>query len=206
MSYPKLLLLLGAILLVSFCYEGVAQQPDRQWPQYRGYRASGVLDQANLPDSFNLATGKNVKWKIPVPGLGISCPVIWGDNLFLTTAISFGDIKGFRIGIYGDVAPVMDSSVHEWKVYCYNKTSGSLIWEKTACTGIPKIKRHEKSTHANTSIATDGKHLVAFFGSEGLYCYDMRGELKWKADFGILKSVFYRMEQAEWEFASSPVL
>jgi len=206
MKCLKLFLILIAILPVLSGYDSVAQQPERQWGQYRGYLASGILDRANLPDTFNLAEGKNVKWKIPVPGLGISCPVIWGDNLFLTTAISSGDLTGFRIGIYGDVAPVMDSSVHVWKVYCYNKLNGSLIWERTACTGIPKIKRHEKSTHANPSIATDGKHVVAFFGSEGLYCYDMKGDLKWKAGFGILKSVFYMMEQAEWEFASSPII
>jgi outer membrane protein assembly factor BamB len=193
-------------ILVSFVPEGDTLRPERQWGQYRGYLAGGILDNANLPDSFNVADGKNVKWKIAVPGLGISCPVIWGNSLFLTTAISSKDTSGFQIGIYGNVAPVADSSVHEWKVYCYDKSSGSLIWEKTACTGIPKIKRHPKSTHANTSIATDGKHIVAFFGSEGLYCYDMQGDLKWKTDFGILKSVFYRMEQAEWEFASSPVL
>jgi outer membrane protein assembly factor BamB len=184
----------------------MAQKPERQWGQYRGHLAGGILDQANLPDSFNLAEGKNVKWKISVPGLGISCPVIWGDNLFLTTAISSGDSTGFRIGIYGDVAPVMDSSVHEWKVFCYNKTNGKLMWERSACKGVPKMKRHAKSTHANTSIASDGKHVVAFFGSEGLYCYDMKGDLKWKAGFGTLKSVFYLMEQAEWEFASSPIL
>jgi len=81
-----------------------------------------------------------------------------------------------------------------------------LLWEKTACTGIPKVKRHPKSTHANASVATDGKHVVAFFGSEGLYCYDMKGNLKWKADFGKLRSAFFLAEQAEWEFASSPII
>ena len=163
----KLLMVLGTILLVSFGYDGDSLRPERQWPQYRGYLAGGVLDHANLPDSFSIADGKNVKWRITVPGLGISCPVIWGDNLFLTTAISFSDINGFRTGIYGDVEPVADSSVHVWKVFCYNKNTGNLIWEKTSCTGIPKVKRHPKSTHANTAVATDGKHVVAFFGSEG---------------------------------------
>ena len=181
-------------------------KPERQWPQYRGYMAGGVLDQANLPDTWNVPEGTNVKWKVEVPGLGISCPVIWGNDLFITTAISSQDNSGFRTGIYGDVAPVNDSSEHEWKVMCYNKLDGKLNWERTACKGVPMVRRHPKSTHANTSVATDGKHVVAFFGSEGLYCYDMQGNLKWKAGFGKLKSVFFLMEEAEWEFASSPIL
>jgi outer membrane protein assembly factor BamB len=198
--------ILGTMLLMSFGYDGDTIKPERQWSQYRGNFASGVLDQANLPDTWSVPENKNIKWKVAIPGLGLSCPVIWGDNLFITTAISSKDTTGFRIGLYGDVAPVMDSSEHEWKVYCYNKANGSIKWERTACKGVPKIRRHPKSTHANTSIATDGKHVVAFFGSEGLYCYDMKGDLKWKADFGVLKSVFYLFIGAEWEFASSPIL
>ncbi len=109
-------------------------------------------------------------------------------------------------GIYGDVTPVNDSSVHEWKVMCIDKNNGKTIWERTACKGVPKMKRHPKSTHANTSVATDGKYVVAFFGSEGLYCYDMKGKLQWQKSFGVLKSVFFIMKNAEWEFASSPII
>ena len=81
-----------------------------------------------------------------------------------------------------------------------------MIWEKTAYKGIPKMKRHPKSTHANASAATDGKYVVAFFGSEGLYCYDFEGNLVWKKSFGVLKSVAFDYNAAEWEFASSPVI
>jgi outer membrane protein assembly factor BamB len=199
------LFILPALLAISAC-QAQSLKPERQWPQYRGYMAGGVIDGVNLPDTWNVPEGTNVKWKVGVPGLGISCPVIWGNNLFITTAISSQDNSGFRTGIYGDVAPVNDTSEHEWKVLCYDKISGNLNWERTACTGVPKVKRHPKSTHANTSVATDGKHVVAFFGSEGLYCYDMQGNLKWKADFGKLRSAFFLMEDAEWEFASSPIL
>jgi outer membrane protein assembly factor BamB len=180
--------------------------PERQWPSYRGYFSSGVLDNANLPDSFNVTTMFNIKWKIEIPGLGLSSPVIWGNNLFITTAISKTDKSGFKPGIYGDVSPVKDSSEHEWKVYCMDKNSGKIIWEKTAFIGVPKMKRHPKSTHANTSVATDGKYVVAFFGSEGLYCYDYAGKLLWQKNFGVLKSVFFMMKNAEWEFSSSPII
>lgn len=180
--------------------------PERQWPAYRGYMSSGVLDNAGLPETIDFQKMINIKWKIEIPGLGLSSPVIWDNKLFLTTAESKSDNAGFKPGIFGDVTPVDDKSEHEWKVFCIDKNTGKIIWERIACTGVPKIKRHPKSTHANSTPATDGKHVVAFFGSEGLYCYDFNGELLWKKDFGILKSVFFSMKNAEWEFASSPII
>ena len=180
--------------------------PERQWPGFRGYMASGVLDNANIPDVFDFHKMINIKWKKEIPGLGLSSPVIWGDKLFLTSAVSKSDNQGIKTGIYGDGMPVPDSSVHDWKVFCIDKYSGKTIWERTAYTGIPKIRRHPKSTHANASVASDGTYAVAFFGSEGLYCYDYNGNLVWKKNFGILKSVAYDYVAAEWEFASSPVI
>jgi outer membrane protein assembly factor BamB len=180
--------------------------PERQWPGYRGYMASGVLDNANLPATFDFDKQENIRWKIEIPGMGISSPAIWGNKLFITTAVSTADKAGFKPGLYGDVTPVQDSSVHEWKVYCINKINGKILWERTSYKGVPKIKRHPKSTHANSTIATDGKYVVAFFGSEGLYCYDIDGKLLWQKNFGVLKSVFFTMKKAEWEFASSPII
>ena len=181
-------------------------QPERQWPSYRGYLSSGVLDNANLPETFDIQKMINVRWKIEIPGLGLSSPVIWDNKLFITTAVSQSDKAGYKPGIFGDVSPVQDSSVHEWKIFCVDKNTGKTIWERTAYKGVPKMKRHPKSTHANTSVATDGKYVVAFFGSEGLYCYDMKGKLLWQKSFGVLKSVFFIMSNAQWEFASSPVI
>jgi outer membrane protein assembly factor BamB len=180
--------------------------PERQWPGFRGYMASGVLDNANLPESFDFNKMINVKWKTEIPGLGLSSPVIWGDKLFITTSLSKSDNQGIKTGIYGDGMPVADSSIHDWKIFCIDKNSGKTIWERIAYTGIPKIRRHPKSTHANTSVATNGKYAVAFFGSEGLYCYDYEGNLIWKKNFGVLKSVAYDYVAAEWEFASSPII
>jgi outer membrane protein assembly factor BamB len=168
--------------------------------------ASGVLDNADIPETFDFDKMENVRWKLKIPGMGISSPVIWGNKLFLTTAVSDADKAGFKPGLYGDVTPVKDSSVHEWKVFCINKDKGEIIWEKTAYKGIPKIKRHPKSTHANTSVAADGQHVVAFFGSEGLFCYDFNGKLLWQKDLGVLRSAFFVMKNAEWEFASSPII
>jgi len=206
MKHRQLILtaFLGSVFSINFLSGQI--NPERQWPGYRGYFSSGVLDFADLPATFDLKKNINIKWKKEIPGMGISSPVIWGDKLFITTAISEGDKAGFKPGLYGDVTPVKDSSVHEWKVYCIDKRTGKMIWERTPCKGVPKIKRHPKSTHANTSVATDGNFVVAFFGSEGLYCYDINGKLQWQKNFGVLKSIWTVMRNAEWEFASSPII
>ncbi len=183
-----------------------SMESNRQWPSYRGYFAAGYLDHANLPDSFNIETSYHVKWNIDIPGLGLSCPVIWDDRIFITTAISSEDNKGYQTGMFGDINPVPDSSEHAWMVYCFDKSSGKKLWEREAYRGIPAVRRHPKSSHANTTIATDGHHVIAFFGSEGLYCYDVDGTLLWKRDFGLINSSWHIVESAEWEFSSSPVI
>ena len=196
----------AGLLTLNASGQGARPDAERQWPMFRGYNASGVLDNASVPESFDLKTGMNVKWTLDIPGLGLSSPSIWGDRLYITTAISSSDDTGLKPGIFGDIASVDDNSVHEWKVYCIDKNTGKIIWEKLAHTGVPEMKRHSKSSHANGTIASDGNYAVAFFGSEGLYCYDTNGNLLWNKDFGRLESVFFSARMAEWEFASSPIL
>ncbi len=180
--------------------------PSAQWSMYRGNYASGVMDNAGLPAEWDTETGKNIKWKTGIPGLGNSCPVVWGDNVFITSAVSKNDSQKLVTGIYGSIDPVQNEPEHEWKLICIDKYTGKIKWDQTACRGVPKVKRHPMSTHANCTPATNGDYIVAFFGSEGLYCYDMKGNLKWKKDFGILESVFFLVPTAEWEFASSPLI
>ena len=143
-------LLASLIISLTFSFTTNGQiKPERQWTGFRGYMASGVFDNANLPESFDFQKMINVKWKIELPGLGLSSPVIWSDKLFITTAVSKSDNHGIKTGIFGDGLPVSDSSIHDWKVFCIDKNTGKTIWERTSCTGIPKIRRHPKSTHAN---------------------------------------------------------
>lgn len=202
-----ILSIIGVALIMSVApCDGQQVDASRQWPMYRGQFASGILDGASLPDSFDVATGENVRWIIDIPGLGQSSPAIWGDVLYITTAISKADNTGLKPGVFGDISSVADTSVHEWKVYCIDKKTGRIIWERLAHTGVPAMKRHAKSSHASCSAATDGDHVVTFFGSEGLYCYSSAGDLLWKKDFGRLESVFFSAQSAEWEFASSPLI
>jgi outer membrane protein assembly factor BamB len=179
---------------------------DSNWPQFRGPRAGGVAPGAATPTEWDVASGKHVKWKTPVPGLGFSCPTVWGDRLFVTTAVKEGEEQKVRVGLYGDIQPVDDEGPMRFNVLCLDKRSGKVLWERTAHTGVPKIKRHPKSSHANPTPATDGEHLVAFFGSEGLYCYDLDGKLLWKKDLGVLDAGFFMAKEAQWGFASSPVI
>ena len=177
------------------------------WPSFRGADGTGVADGQHPPVRWDVKTGESVRWKTPIPGLGHSCPVVWGDRVFVTTAISSGqpDPK-VRVGNYGDVASVNDTSKHTFQVLCLDRDSGKVIWTKTAYEGVPKIKRHEKGSQANCTPATDGRHVVACFGSEGLYCYDFDGKLLWKRDLSTLDSSFALDREYEWGFGNSPVI
>jgi outer membrane protein assembly factor BamB len=179
---------------------------DTNWPGFRGTRAAGIAEGAPTPETWDVPSSRNLVFRTPVPGLAHSSPVLWGDRLFLTTAVSGRADDPLRVGLYGNITPVQDDSVHRWQVLAFDKTSGTLLWERTAHEGVPKIKRHPKSTHANPTPATDGRRLVASFGSEGLYCYDFSGKLLWKRDLGRLESAFFQVPEAQWGFASSPIL
>jgi outer membrane protein assembly factor BamB len=176
------------------------------WPQFRGIQASGVADTAPLPSAWNVTTGQNIRWKATIPGLAHSSPVIWGDQVCVTTAVAKGKEEDLKVGLYGDIEPVADDTPLSWEVHCLDKRSGAKRWSAVAYSGSPKIKRHPKATHANSTLATDGRYVVAMFGSEGLYAYDMQGKLVWKKDLGVLQSSFFRVPEAEWGFASSPVI
>jgi outer membrane protein assembly factor BamB len=176
------------------------------WPQFRGTASAGVADGAQLPDRWDAPKGAGVVWKAAIPGLAHSSPVVWGDQVFVTTAVSSLPGATFKPGLYGDGTASEDRSVHEWKVLSLDKRTGRVQWERTAYRGEPKEKRHIKATYANATPATDGKHVVAFFGSQGLYAYDLTGKLLWSRDLGRLDVGAYDAPTYEWGTASSPIL
>jgi outer membrane protein assembly factor BamB len=194
--------------LTIFIQLGIKAQPDNteQWPGFRGPNGSGFIENAQPPTIWSIDSSQHIKWKVPIPGLGHSCPIIWNNYLFVTTAVNSANTESLKVGLYGDIDEADDNTEHEFKVYCLDKNSGKIIWEKVAQKGIPKSKRHTKSSQANCTPVTDGKYLVVNFGSEGLYCYDLSGNLIWKKDLGILNPGPYTDPGVEWGYASSPVI
>lgn len=196
---------LGVALLVPTAAQ-IAPRPGVDWPSFRGIHAGGIGDGTAAPIKWDVPAKQGVKWRVPVPGLGHSSPVVWGDTVCTATAISSASESQLKVGLYGDITSVEDASEHRWVVMCFDKATGAVRWKRIAHRSVPKVKRHPKSTHASSTLATDGQHLVAFFGSEGLHAYDLKGTLLWKKDFGLLDSGFFMAPEAQWGFASSPVI
>lgn len=112
--------------------------------------------------------------------------------MYLTTAVNRRADDAFRTGLYGDVAPVDDLSEHTWKVRALDAATGAVAWERDVFTGTPAVKPHPKASQANSTPATDGRRVVALFGSIGLLvCYDTAGELVWKREIGVLDSGWF---------------
>ena len=202
------LLALGVPSLCVLAAYGTAQQPrsGAEWPQFRGVGASGIAEGFPAPTRWDARTGENIMWKTPIPGLGHSSPVIWDDLVCVTTADS-GERDELKLGLYGDIEPVANETSHRWEVRCLDKQSGTERWTTLAHEGVPVIPRHPKSTHANSTLASDGTYLVAMFGSEGLYGYELAsGTERWRVDLGVLKSGFFNAPTALWGFAASPII
>ena len=176
------------------------------WPSFRGPSASGVADGQGLPNSWDVRTGENVVWRTPIPGLAHSSPVVWGDRVFVTTAISSKGNATFKPGLYGDGDASEDRSSHKFVLYAIDKRTGTIAWERVAFEGEPRSKRHIKSTYASASPATDGRIVVAWFGSQGVYAYDMNGNVLWKVDIGRVDMGAYDIPSYEWGPASSPII
>jgi outer membrane protein assembly factor BamB len=177
-----------------------------EWPQFRGPSASGIGDGTKPPVRWDATKNANILWKTEIPGLAVSSPVVWGERVFVTTAISSDPKQKFRVGLFGDTDPVNDSSTHQWKTLALDKKTGKILWEQTAHQGVPRTKRHPKSSQASPTPATDGKVVVAYFGSEGLYAYSMDGKLLWKKDLGLQNAGWFFDPDSEWGAASSPVI
>ncbi len=196
----RITLFLLGLFLVSFNARA------QNWPQFRGPSASGVVEGQAAAVTWDAQKSVNTRWKTAIPGLAHSSPVVWGNKIFVTTAITSAAKDETRYGLYGDVAPVKDDPKHIWKVFALDKQTGKILWERTAYEGLPKVKRHPKSTHADSTPATDGKHVIALFGSHGLYAYDLNGKLLWKQDLGVLDAGWFYDPDYQWEYGASPII
>jgi hypothetical protein len=182
----------------------------KPWSAFRGANAAGNGDGQGAVTQWDVEKGTNIRWKTPIPGFATASPIVWGRTVFVVTAITTRDdaeAKTFRTGLYGDVKPVDDLSEHTWKIYALDAGSGKIHWERTAYKGLPKVKRHTKSTQANSTPVTDGTHVVALFGSVGrLTAWDMNGQELWTADIGVLDSGWFFDPTYQWGHSSSPII
>ena len=165
------------------------------WPQWRGPDGSGVSTEKNLPAEWSPT--KNIKWKTPIEGRSHSSPIVWDNRVFLTTSIEGEVVPGAKAVKHVDEKDkeylhpdsVGADRKHTFKVLCIDRDTGKILWQSTAWEGTPYDNRHRKSSYAASTPATDGKFVYAFFGTEGLYAYDFKGNLAWKAQLGNLGTV-----------------
>ena len=176
------------------------------WPSFRGPEAAGVADGQQLPDSWNAATRENILWRASIPGIAHSSPIVWGNRLFVTSAISSRASATFKVGPYNGGDASDDTSSHQWVIYALDTASGKIVWQQIAYEGPPRDKRHVKSTYASATPATDGRVVVASFGSQGLYAYTVEGTPLWKVDLGRVNAGAVGGAAIEWGPASSPVI
>ena len=183
-----------AFIVVVVLISVAAVTPAANWPQWRGPDGSGISNEKNLPASWTPTT--NIKWKAAIPGRGHSSPIVWGNRVFVTTAVEGDVVPGAKAAkhMLGDKEFVHPDSIgadrkHTFKVIALNRESGKVVWEATAWEGTPYDNRHRKSSYAASTPATDGKMVYAFFGTEGLYAYDFNGKLAWKAQLGNLANL-----------------
>ncbi len=169
------------------------------WP---GWRADGrgISTEKNLP--LKWSEEENVKWKTPIPGTGHSSPIVWGNCLFVTTAVAEDpSVESFRGGVYmGGNRDKPDESGYAYCVICLDTDKGNIRWSKTVIQQEPRTRRHTKNTYASETPATDGKYVFASFGSTGLYCIDFEGNVIWQRDLGLLRV------GKGWGTGASPVL
>jgi outer membrane protein assembly factor BamB len=153
-------------------------------------------------------TGEHVAWRIAIPGLSHSSPIAWDDRVYLTTAVAERGEVGVTTGDVdaAGIDPAGDLVVHAWHLLAVDLATGDVVWDTVAHRGVPRLARHVKASHASATPATDGERIVALLGTEGLFCFDMDGELLWRTDVGLLDVGLWGEPEYQWGAASSPVI
>jgi len=184
----------AAAVLLLFARSASADDPERlnQWPHWRGPLANGVAPKADPPVEWS--ESKNLRWKVELPGSGSATPVVWGDKLFVLTAID----TGVKPAGGSDVVPApppgsqgmstsAPTTIHKFEVLCLDRGSGKTIWRRTAVEAVPHEGHHKTHGFASASPAVDGSRLIASFGSRGIFCFDLDGKPLWKRELGAMK-------------------
>ncbi len=186
----------SGLILGTTVLSAVAQS---NWPQFRGEQSLGVATNPNLPTTWSAT--QNVVWKTAVPGFGWSSPVVWGDQVFVTSVVRDGEVEPPKKGLYfGGERRSPSTNTQHWMVYAFNWSTGKQLWEKEVHAGLPNTSVHLKNTYASETPLTDGERVYAYFGNLGLFGLDLNGKEVWSQKTGGFKT------RAGWGTAASPVL
>lgn len=193
MMWRSLLLTFAALASLA---SAIGAEPN--WPLFRGPNA-GVSEEKGLPTKWS--TKENVAWSVEIPGRGWSSPVVWGKKIFLTTVTREGPYEEPRKGLYfGGERKAAAEVDHHWLVLCLDLDTGKTLWQKEAAQGKPPTGIHIKNSYASETPVTDGQRVYAYFGNQGVYCYDFDGKLNWSKQFDPVPTRF------SWGTAASPAL
>ena len=173
------------------------------WPQLRGPRRQRHLVGARRHRLEPRHAPQNVpSWIRDLPGLGHASPIVWNDRHLRRHRGAPGrQTRGLKTGIYGDGQSYDEKEPHQWRLLCFDKTMGNLLWDKLGYEAVPRQQRHTKASHCNSTPATDGQRVAAIFGSEGLFCFDMEGLLLWHKDLGKMDAGPWDVPTLQWSFA-----
>ncbi|MEQ8791720.1 MAG: PQQ-like beta-propeller repeat protein [Pirellulaceae bacterium] len=168
------------------------------WHQWRGPLATGVSPTAEPPTEWS--EEKNIKWKVRIPGDGSSTPAVWGDRVYVLSAEATDRAADEKPEVHPDAKTLPPDVYYRFLVLCLDRATGKVLWQKTACEAVPHEGRHQSHSYAGSSPLTEGRRLYAFFGSRGLFCYDLDGQLLWRRDFGKMRTRY------GWGEAATPAL
>jgi len=194
-------LTLACILLIA----SVTAVEAQNWPQFRGPGATGVVEGKPAVVKWDVPKATNVRWKTEIPGLSHASPIVWDNYIFVITAVSSDAQTGFIAKDRG-IGLATDNVKHTWTIYALDKRNGKVFWTNSPYEGVPRARRHVKATQANSTPVSDGRYVVALFGSEGLACYSMKGKLLWKQDLGVLNPGLWDDKESSWGHSSSPII
>ena len=194
-----------AILLTGVLLSAAAGLHAQNWPAFRGANLSGVAPSAAPPVSFDIPAKRNIAWRTAIPGLAHSSPIVANGRVYVTTAVASSGTPSVKTGASG-IDPADDMVTHTWRLLALDLKTGKVVWDRAVHTGVPRLKRHVKASHASATPATDGRSIVALLGSEGLFCFDMEGALKWRQDLGVMDVGLVDDPTFQWGPASSPVI
>jgi len=196
MKHPGTRGITVVILLTAVCTSAPAVGAEDCWPTWRGPAANGTASKGNPPVTWS--ESENIKWKVAIPGQGHSSPIIWGNKIFLQTAIDTGQTKAAEAQPAQPPATAngrkslstpAPKTVHKFDLVCVDRPTGKILWEKTATEAVPHEGHQPTGTFANYSPVTDGKYVWVSFGSRGLHCFDLDGNLKWSQPLPTLRTV-----------------